>query len=132
MVFIWFIGIASPVFTFNSPIGVAAGLAFLYGSAVALVMFALKPITGAHINPLISLSCMAVGSASVIRGSAYIVAQMIGSMIGGGLVAGALGSSAAGLANGGCVLDDKGSFNPGQAVALEFMAALVLLILAHG
>ncbi|KAG0149798.1 hypothetical protein CROQUDRAFT_684658 [Cronartium quercuum f. sp. fusiforme G11] len=134
LILIWFIGIASPVFTLNSPVGVGAGLAFLYGSAVALIMFALKPITGAHINPFITLSHLLVGTEkSLFRGGAYILSQMIGAVIGGGFVAGALGSDAVALSNGGCVVDsgNTGMFKPQQAVALEFMAALVLLVLAH-
>lgn len=121
------------MFTLNSPVGVGAGLAFLYGSAVALIMLALKPITGAHINPLITISHWTVGSTSLYRGMAYILAQMIGSVVGGGLVAAALGPDAVALSNGGCVVDsgNTGIFKPQQAVALEFMAALVLLIFAH-
>ncbi|KAH9817443.1 aquaporin-like protein [Melampsora americana] len=132
MILIWIIGVASLVFTLEGPVGVASGLAFLYGTAVAIIMYSLKPITGAHINPIITLSQLAIGNTSPFRSISYIFAQMIGAITGGGLVAAALGKNATNLANGGCAIDESSGFTTGQAVALEFMAALVLLTFAHG
>lgn len=63
---------------------------------------------------------------------AYLHAQVLGAFLGGGLVAASLGSNSKTFSNGGCVIDPAGNFKHSQAVALEFMAALVLLILVHG
>ncbi|KAG0141433.1 hypothetical protein CROQUDRAFT_685391 [Cronartium quercuum f. sp. fusiforme G11] len=132
MFFVWIVGIASPVFTLNSPVGIGIGLAFLYGSAVAMVTFTLKPITGSCISPLITAFSMAIGKTPLVRGMAYLYAQVLGAFFGGGLVSAALGPGANTLSNGGCVINPAGNFKHGQAVALEFIAALILLILVHG
>ncbi|KAI9613842.1 hypothetical protein H4Q26_009692 [Puccinia striiformis f. sp. tritici PST-130] len=78
-------------------------------------MYALGPLSGGHINPFITLATMASGTLPLVRGAAYIVAHMLGSMVGGALVAAALGPGARNTSNGGCILRSEDSFRTGVA-----------------
>ncbi|CAH7683060.1 aquaporin-like protein [Phakopsora pachyrhizi] len=130
---IWLVGITSMVFSMGNSIGTAFGLAFVYAFATALALYVLAPISGGHINPLITLAQMLGGSFPLIRGASYVVSQILGSMVGGAFVRAALGyKMAIATGNGGCVLKPEGSFTAGQAFALEFVAAFILLLLVNG
>jgi glycerol uptake facilitator-like aquaporin len=107
-------------------------LAILYALATSLSLYTLGPLSGGHINPFITLAGMAAGTFSLVRGAAYVVAHVLGSMAGGGLVAAALGHVAVNTSNGGCILRSEDSFTLKQAFALEFMAALILIFLLNG
>lgn len=61
---------------------IAAGWAM----AVVLAVYAVGTISGAHLNPAVTLALLALGSIGTITAVAYILAQMLGAMLGAVLV----------------------------------------------
>ncbi len=51
------------------------------GLTLALIVYALGPISGAHVNPAVTLGLMSVQKISVREGSLYILSQMIGGLL---------------------------------------------------
>ncbi|OAV89834.1 hypothetical protein PTTG_07547 [Puccinia triticina 1-1 BBBD Race 1] len=132
MCFVWLVGVSSTALGVGDSIGTGLTLGILYALTTSLTMYTLGPLSGGHINPFITLVTMASGTLPLVRGAAYVVAHIIGSMAGGALVAAALGPGARNTSNGGCILRSEDNFNLKQAFALEFMATLMLLFLLHG
>ncbi|PLW10673.1 hypothetical protein PCANC_22650 [Puccinia coronata f. sp. avenae] len=132
MCLVWLVGVSSTALGNGDGISTGLALAILYALATSLSLYTLGPLSGGHINPFITLAGMAAGTFSLVRGAAYVVAHVLGSMAGGGLVAAALGHVAVNTSNGGCILRSEDSFTLKQAFALEFMAALILIFLLNG
>ena len=57
-----------------------------WGLAVAFAVFAVGRISGAHINPAVTLGFALVGEVDWMKGPGDIVAQSVGGCTGGGLV----------------------------------------------
>lgn len=129
---VWLVGTSSTALGVGDSVETGVTLGVLYALATSLAMYAIGPLTGGHINPFITLATMAAGTFPLVRGAAYVVAHILGSMAGGALVAAALGANARSTGNGGCVLRSVDTFSVQQAFALEFAACLLLLILVNG
>ncbi|EFP81962.2 hypothetical protein PGT21_019699 [Puccinia graminis f. sp. tritici] len=132
MCFVWVVGASSTSLGAGDSIGTGLTLGIIYALTTSLSMYALGPLSGGHINPFITLATMASGKLHLVRGAAYVVSHILGSMAGGALVAAALGPGARNTSNGGCILRSEDTFNLKQAFALEFMATLMLMLLLHG
>jgi MIP family channel proteins len=63
---------------------VAVGLA--YGLAFALMAGALGAVSGAHFNPAVTISMLATGNTTSVRAAIYIVAQLLGGLVGAGVL----------------------------------------------
>lgn len=74
--------------TFNLPLAtpIAAGLTLM------LVVYTLGPISGAHINPAVTLSLLSIKKVSPVDAVLYIVAQLVGAVAAMGVLS-ALGGS---------------------------------------
>ncbi len=57
-----------------------------WGMAVALAVYAVGTISGGHINPAVTLAMLALGRVSSGVAASYVLAQMIGAMLGAVLV----------------------------------------------
>lgn len=57
-----------------------------WGLAVALAIYAVGGISGAHINPAVTLSLASIGAFEWALVPGYVIAQMLGAMVGSGLV----------------------------------------------
>jgi glycerol uptake facilitator protein len=69
--------------------GHAAGwivIAFGWGMAVFVAVWCVGPISGAHLNPAVTLGLAAAGSFPRENVAPYVAAQMLGSILGGVLV----------------------------------------------
>jgi MIP family channel proteins len=62
------------------------GIAFAHGLTIALLVTAIGRISGGHINPAVTFGAVVTGKVSVTRGGMYIVAQLIGAVIGAALI----------------------------------------------
>ncbi|XP_077247211.1 uncharacterized protein LOC143886920 [Tasmannia lanceolata] len=80
-------------------------IAALVSLTVTILILAIAPVSGGHINPLISFSAMLLGLISPSRAAIYIMAQCIGEVIGAlGLKAVASAAVESNFSLGGCTL----------------------------
>ena len=82
---------------------------------IALFVWALAPLTGGHLNPLITLGTFGGRLCSLPRTILYIIFQCIGAIIGGWVVRASLGTGAKGVeVIPGCFADPS-AITPGEA-----------------
>ncbi|MEX0924040.1 MAG: aquaporin [Rhodovibrionaceae bacterium] len=102
------------------PIG--AGL--ISGSVIAIVIYCFGHVSGAHVNPALSLAAAALGKLEWRLIPGYISAQMAGSAAGGFALLFALGEVASIGAN----LPNEGlGISPGIALAIELFLSFLLM-----
>jgi aquaporin Z len=63
-----------------------AGIAFTFGLAVLVMVYAIGPISGCHINPAITIAMLVAGKISVKDSIGYIIAQIIGAILASALL----------------------------------------------
>ncbi|XP_063075396.1 aquaporin-1-like [Engraulis encrasicolus] len=99
-----------------------------FGLAIATLAQALGHISGAHLNPAVTLGMLASCQISVLRAAMYIVAQMLGSTVASGIVYAVRpeGNNNLGLNS----LAD--GVTPSQGIGIELLATfqLVLCVIA--
>jgi aquaporin Z len=80
------VGVATETFGFKLFGGsVAAGVvttALAFGLVLVALAYAIGPISGAHVNPAVTLGFVASGRMKVAEGVAYMVAQVAGALAG--------------------------------------------------
>jgi len=62
------------------------GIAFAFGLSVVAMAYAIGHISGCHINPAISLGMVMAGRMKIGEAAYYIIAQIIGAIIGAGIL----------------------------------------------
>lgn len=62
------------------------GISLAFGLAIVAEAYGLGAISGAHLNPAVSLGMVAAGRMSVSEFAGYAVAQCVGALIGAGLL----------------------------------------------
>lgn len=105
------------------------GIAFAFGLSVLAMVYALGPISGAHLNPAVTLGLLLSGKFERRHVAGYMVAQCLGAIVAAGVVLlvakGAPGgyvASAEGLATNGV-----GTYSPeGYGAGAGFLAEVVL------
>jgi aquaporin Z len=80
------VGVATESFGFklfglSYSAGVAA-TALAFGLVLAALAYAIGPISGAHVNPAVTLGFIGAGRMKLVEGVAYIVAQLAGAIAG--------------------------------------------------
>ncbi len=58
------------------------GIAFAFGLAIVAAAYGIGPISGAHLNPAVSLGAFLAGRMTAASLAAYVVAQLVGAVIG--------------------------------------------------
>jgi len=79
------------------PLGIVAA----YGLAVALAMLAVMPISGAHLNPVLSISAYVARRLSLSEVGGYVLAQVVGAVVAAFLLRAIMPKSAFDFASGG-------------------------------
>jgi len=69
------------------PLGVLP-IGFAFGLAVTAMAYAIGPVSGCHINPAVTVAMVTAGRMEVSEAVGYIVAQLIGGLVGAALGAG--------------------------------------------
>jgi MIP family channel proteins len=72
-------------------------IAFAHGLTIMVFAFAYGSVSGGHMNPAVTIGVLAAGAMSASEAAGYIVAQLIGGVVGALLLAAVLGGVATGL-----------------------------------
>ena len=101
---------------------VATSLAF--GLAIVAMAYAIGPVSGCHVNPAVSLAMLITGKLSKKDFVCYVLAQVIGGIIGAGILYAILKSSYVGIEN----LGTNG-YAASSGVGLTLLGALLVEII---
>jgi aquaporin Z len=63
-----------------------AGIALAFGLAIVAAAYGIGPISGAHLNPAVSLGALVAGRMGAAAFVAYVVAQVIGAILGAAIL----------------------------------------------
>ncbi|TRY59736.1 hypothetical protein DNTS_028400 [Danionella cerebrum] len=101
-------------------------VALAFGLSIATLAQSLGHISGAHLNPAVTLGLLACCRISLLKAVMYILAQMIGAALASGIVYGVTEGKVLGLNT----IND--GISPGQGVGIELLATfqLVLCVIA--
>jgi glycerol uptake facilitator protein len=127
----------SPATPFNIGIGALGGLAdwFAIGMAFAIVIaamiYALGRVSGAHLNPAVTIALAATRRFAWSDAAVYIVAQLIGAALGSFLFAFSVGPDAVLVGGLGATAPFPG-IGFGQAVLAEAIGTFVLMLVIMG
>lgn len=105
-------------------------IALSFGLIVAVVIYAFGTTSGAHINPAVSITLAAVGRFPWRDVPLYVVAQVIGAIVGAALLALAFGDAAINLGLGQTAVSEGVSIP--QAIVAEAVATFVLVTAIMG
>ncbi|BFZ02854.1 hypothetical protein BsWGS_05893 [Bradybaena similaris] len=124
-----FFGVAIFVFIGTSaacsPLAVE-GVALAHGLTIALLVIGTGSISGAHLNPAVTLGIWIGGGIAPILAVLYVISQLIGAILGAAFALGVVGYSAYDKCNGGGhVLPDH--IAPGQAFLCEVLLTALLV-----
>jgi glycerol uptake facilitator protein len=127
----------SPGTPFNIGIGALGGLAdwlaigMAFAIAIAAGIYALGRISGAHLNPAVSIALWATKRFPTGETGAYIVFQLIGATIGSLLFAASAGMDAVTIGGLGATAPFPG-IGYGQAILAEFIGTFILMLAIMG
>lgn len=105
-----------------------AGLGFIalaFGIVVAVVVYGFGPVSGAHINPAVTLSLAVTRRFPWAEVVPYLIAQLLGATVGAALLVAAFGTDAVDLGLGATWLADGVSY--WQGMVAEALGTFVLL-----
>jgi MIP family channel proteins len=102
----------------------AVGLAF--GLALAALVYALGHVSGAHVNPAVTIGLAAIGKFPWAYVPAYIIAQIIGAILAAGAVWATFGNRAREKAALGATFPTAGT-SDWQAFLMEFLITFILV-----
>ena len=115
------------------------GVAFAFGLAVTAMAYGIGPISGCHINPAVTIGMITAGRMPLNEGIGYIVAQLVGGIVGAGLLVlilkGRLAGydiAAGGLGQNGWGTGYLGAYGIGSAMLVEFLATLIFIVVILG
>jgi MIP family channel proteins len=77
--------IFEPVMGLSSPASSFLGIAFTYGLILMVMVYAFVSISGCHINPAVTVTAMALRKMDTDDGIAYLIAQVVGATLAGGV-----------------------------------------------
>lgn len=103
------------------------GVAFAFGLALLIMVYAIGGISGCHINPAVTISMLAAGKIGTKNAAIYIIVQCVGALIGALVVYGiALGNPNYSLAVNGLAQNGYDAGSPaGFSLASCFLAEVV-------
>jgi aquaporin Z len=113
------------------------GISLAFGISVLVMVYAIGPISGCHINPAISISMLVAGKLSVKDTAFYVLFQCIGAIVGAGILysiamgypgfnAGNLGQNGYGIAG------SPAGYDLTSALIAEIVLTFIFLIVIFG
>ena len=137
--------VLAAVFPYNSPatenpLGLGfLGVALAFGLTLLTMVYAIGHISGCHINPAVSFGLWAGGKFPGSQMVTYIVAQVLGAIIAGGVIylvaSGREGFSLSGsnpLATNGFLAHSPGGYGFWSALIIEVLLTFIFLIVILG
>lgn len=115
-----------------------AGVALAFGLTVLTMAYAVGHISGGHFNPAVTLGLCAGGRFPARDAIGYIIAQVLGGIVGAAVLyliaSGKAGfdASASGFASNGFGEHSPGGFSMGAALVAEVVLTAFFLIIIHG
>ncbi|XP_077374677.1 aquaporin-1-like [Festucalex cinctus] len=121
-----FLSIAAAIGKPGDP-GQEVKVSLAFGLAIATLAQSLGHISGAHLNPAVTLGMLASCQISVFRAAMYILAQLLGSTLASGILYGARPATTSALG-----LNQLSNVTASQGVGIELLATfqLVLCVIA--
>jgi glycerol uptake facilitator protein len=122
---------------FNIGIGALGGLAdwlaigLAFAIVIAAAIYALGSVSGAHINPAVTIALWSTKRFPAGEAGAYIVSQLIGGVIGSLLFAASVGMDAVTVGGLGATVPFPG-IGYGQAILAEFIGTFLLMLVIMG
>ncbi|KAM9980913.1 hypothetical protein ACTFIY_003213 [Dictyostelium cf. discoideum] len=113
----------------NYKVPILSGL--LHIPLLFLLILACAPVSGGHLNPSITLATFFAGYTSFIRCIIYMIAQIVGGVIGSAIIKGILPNDVMSRGNLGMCSFGQ-SITPSGALGLEFMLSLFNLYVSFG
>ena len=119
----------------NLGIGIL-GVALAFGLTVVTMAYAIGPISGAHLNPAVSLGLWMGGRFKARELPGYIIAQVVGGIVGAGILYVIATGSATFTPQGGFASNGFGAHSPGQytllacaltEIVMTFMFLMIIL-----
>lgn len=114
------------------------GIAFAFGLSIVAAAYGLGAISGAHLNPAVSLGMVAAGRMPLAEAVQYVIAQIIGAIL-GALVIYVIASGKAGydvavngLGQNGFGAGYLGEYGLSAALVFEFVATFVFVTVILG
>jgi len=112
------------------------GVALAFGLTVLTMAFAIGHISGCHLNPAVSLGLVAGGRFPAKELPAYVVAQLVGAVIGAAVLyaiaSGKPGFELGGFAANGFGEHSPGGYSMGAALVAEGVLTFIFLIVILG
>jgi aquaporin Z len=113
------------------------GVAFAFGLTVVTMAYAIGPISGAHLNPAISIGLWAGGRFPARELWAYILAQVAGGIAGAAVLyaiaSGTAGFSlASGFGSNGYAAHSPGGYSLAAVIVAEVVLTAFFLLVIHG
>ena len=113
------------------------GVSLAFGLTVLTMAFAIGHISGCHLNPAVSIGLWAGGRFPAKDLAPYIVAQVIGGVVAGGVLyliaSGKAGFTlAAGFASNGYAEHSPGGYSLGAALVTELVMTMMFLVVILG
>lgn len=103
------------------------GVALAFGLAISIMVYAVGHISGCHINPAVSIGLACVRRMPWSEAGAYIIAQLLGSILGALLIAVTFGAGAAKLLGYGATNYNPEFVNYFGAIVVEAIGTFFLL-----
>ena len=112
------------------------GVSLAFGLTVVTGAYALGPISGGHFNPAVSVGLAVGGRFSWSELPGYVVSQVLGAIVGGGILyviaTGKAGAVIGGFATNGYGEHSPGGFNITAAIVTEVVMTAIFLIVILG
>ncbi|XP_069509764.1 aquaporin-2-like [Ambystoma mexicanum] len=123
LVFVFF-GLGAALLWQTTPPNVLR-IALTFGLAIGTIVQALGHISGAHLNPAVSVAFLIGSQISLLRAACYICAQMLGAVAGAGLLYGLTPEKVRGDLG---INELSNNATAGQGVTVEIITTLQLIL----
>jgi aquaporin Z len=109
------------------------GIAFAFGLAVLVMVYAIGSVSGCHINPAISISMLIAGKISVKDTIFYVVFQCVGAVIGAGILYAIVsGNPGYSLTAVGLGANTYSSYSLASVLIAEIVLTFIFVLVVHG